>query len=140
MTAPRTQNYSALVQRLYDSLHFRWQYNFFIEGPFKPEELKHKSLDIEYKSVTASIAIDNDSITIRSIGTCKPARNRGQASELLQNICDAADENNLFIKLTPKPKHDKPLTVNELIKFYERFDFVGDASGMRRCPRPLAVS
>lgn len=72
---------------------------------------------------------------------CDPAkREQGQASEMMQKLCDEADAKLMVLLLSAKPYgDDKGPDVEGLKKFYSKFGFrslPGEENAMARPPYP----
>lgn len=67
-------------------------------------------------------------------------RGKGYAKALMQHFCNLADDNQWELRLSIKPKYDKPLNIQQLRQFYMRFGFHGDIGLIRpkRESEPLA--
>ena len=118
----------------------------------KSEEIIQKAVDkirsLGYKNPFNNSTIINDRVTVEvsnfdgylwlnSIMTLE--RGKGYASEVLQKICDIADEFQVTLVLTPVPfgKDKKEiLTTSQLIKWYKKYGFVKyHIEDMKRQPK-----
>ena len=77
-----------------------------------------------------------DAIYIQKISTDPVYRGDGSASFALELICVTADETGVILCLIVEPFNDEPITSTELVGWYWKFGFRGDASEMIREPIP----
>lgn len=84
-------------------------------------------------STSIEIFMDSDSNTGRLSSLFSVIRNQGYASALMQEICDWADENDVYLWLVAKPYGTPHGTLNpeQLVRFYQRFGFTQKPAATR---------
>lgn len=63
-------------------------------------------------------------IELSAMHTLPANRNKGEATELLLDVCLEADMQRKFLFLAVKPDKDCPLSTTQLANFYSRFGFL----------------
>lgn len=79
-----------------------------------------------------------DGIELSMIETMRPEQGKGQASNLLRMVCEAADAAQVTLSLKVEPKDFGDLDKSQLAEWYRRHGFDGDPESMTRLPRPPA--
>lgn len=75
---------------------------------------------------------------ITHLETEEKSRKQGFATELLKQVCDAADDHQIALLITPRPYDNKPMKLKELVNWYKKFGFTQiqyDPVLMARQPR-----
>ena len=84
---------------------------------------------------TAWMWVKGEAIDLRLIKTTEPERGKEFASQLLNQICKYADETTVTLLLKVESKDLNGLSEADLLAWYRRRGFVGDANGMVREPQ-----
>lgn len=63
-------------------------------------------------------------IELSAMRTCPDHRGKGEATELLLDVCLEADMHRRFLFLAVSPDADSPLDTKQLAEFYSRFSFL----------------
>lgn len=91
-----------------------------------------------FSHASASLRLKGDSQSMYLIGLYSQKPGYGHATELMRIVCRYADEQNTEIRLTAKQfGNPRGLTNEQLSRFYERFGFIQNGSGMIRKPQDL---
>ena len=64
-----------------------------------------------------------DLLQITELATQPFWQNEGEATRLMQEVCRRADMSNFILVLTPEPFGRKPLSAEQLEKWYGKFGF-----------------
>lgn len=106
---------------------------FLLAGATQPEP----SFSMRDDGVSASINIRGEQFHISKIRTFERQRGEGRASKLLDRICQCADEAGVILTLRVEPERESGLGEQQLIDWYRRRGFTGDADEMTRTPRTI---
>jgi predicted GNAT family acetyltransferase len=66
---------------------------------------------------------DQEGILIEHLFTPSRIRGRGYAREAMERLCEVVDEESIPLFLCAEPFSDSPLTVSQLLSFYESLGF-----------------
>lgn len=102
--------------------------------------LGHSSLNLGHSSIIP-VADRDRVLEISSLRTDRWSRGKGHASALMREVCEQADQNDMFLMLVPEAFGIEGLTTEQLADWYtRRFGFVPlpDSSILIRMPRTVA--
>lgn len=84
----------------------------------------HASLELSYSGIVP-VADRGRVLEVTSLRTDRWSRNQGHASALMREVCQQADQNDMFLLLRPEAFGAGGLTTEQLADWYaRRFDFV----------------
>lgn len=79
---------------------------------------------ISYKSSRCQLQIDPDRKTIRIMSVYSGHRRRGNGTQLMNLVCELADEMEMRLVLRARPYGEDQMSKDDLKSFYMRFGFV----------------
>jgi hypothetical protein len=105
-----------------------------VASPIGPESFAFKGADGARHGVVQFTIRSHGQLAVHRIWTDQPGRRDGSA--MLKKICRLADEHGVEItlKVLPFGRKPYPLSVEQLIKWYQRYGFEGTAKKMVRKP------
>ena len=75
-----------------------------------------------------------DSVHIQLVSVDKDKRERGHGTRMLEALCTEADRQGVTLELMPRQQEEDGLSTAELVAWYLKHGFAGDASHMKRLP------